>query len=618
MTSRGLAAGTVISGKYKLIGHLGGGGMGDVYRAEHQLAGRLVAIKVLRPDLAANPDVTRRFFQEAQAVNRIRHPNIVDVLDADFSQQGPYVVMECLEGASVAYALSKLGKLDLATSLAIILPTLDALHAAHEHGIIHRDLKPENIFIAATPNGEPRVKLLDFGIAKILHQGGAQTNTGVVFGTPDYLSPEQASGDPAIDGRSDLFSVGTLIFELLSGRRPFEAANAVATAYRIVHAQAPQLSAIGVHVHPAIQRVLDTALAKDKTDRFANAAAFAEALLPIAPDSLARMAMLRALYESTIALSPTLAAPGRSAPSLSFEPSLPVPLHEALPLSQEDSHAEPPKPVSHEPGAVAPTLVSREFVVPRARESGPASRRSQDRISEPKIVDRPSAPRSISSTPSPPSRASTPSARPRMRSSPLFARPLPDGVHGRCHVRGTLPRACALWIERSHTRAKRDDVLAVLPQRLAETYRADAFNALVWYDVEALHEFLEQATHHALLDDPTGWRLLARENFERDLAPIFRPSAARTDAMTLLRRLPAGLARVFDFGTTRIDENGSNRVRVKLSGFEAASTALRFITLGPLDGMLGGTPGLVVRLVSGESSFAPDFEVDVHWREIAR
>src|SRR5258708_6516281 len=147
MSSRGLAAGTVISGKYKLTERLGGGGMGDVYRAEHQLAGRLVAIKLLRSELAGNPDVTRRFFQEAQAVNKIRHPNIVDVIDADFSPLGPYVVMECLEGLSLAAALARVGKLNLDTALAVILPMLDALDAAHRHAIVHRDLKPENLFV---------------------------------------------------------------------------------------------------------------------------------------------------------------------------------------------------------------------------------------------------------------------------------------------------------------------------------------------------------------------------------------------------------------------------------------------------------------------------------------
>src|SRR5947209_12730783 len=144
MSARRLDPGSVISGKYKVLERLGGGGMGDVYRAEHQLAGRVVAFKLLRADFADDQDLTRRFFQEAQAVNKIRHPNIVDVLDAGFSEHGPYVAMEILEGASLSVALQRAGRLDVAAALAVVVPILDALDAAHTHGIVHRDLKPEN------------------------------------------------------------------------------------------------------------------------------------------------------------------------------------------------------------------------------------------------------------------------------------------------------------------------------------------------------------------------------------------------------------------------------------------------------------------------------------------
>jgi serine/threonine-protein kinase len=198
--------------------------MGDVYRAEHQLAGRTVAMKLLRRELAEDEDLTRRFFQEAQAANRIRHPNIVDVLDAGFSEHGPYVAMECLEGTSVSTALARVGRFETEGAVAVVLPVLSALDAAHKAGIVHRDMKPENVFLALR-TGEVQVKILDFGIAKVestsLGGSSPRTSTGVVFGTPDYLSPEQATGETQIDGRSDVFSVGIVLFELLTGRRPF-------------------------------------------------------------------------------------------------------------------------------------------------------------------------------------------------------------------------------------------------------------------------------------------------------------------------------------------------------------------------------------------------------------
>jgi serine/threonine-protein kinase len=633
MSSRGLAAGTVISGKYKLTERLGGGGMGDVYRAEHQLAGRMVALKLLRSELAGNPDVTRRFFQEAQAVNKIRHPNIVDVIDADFSPMGPYVVMECLDGVSLAYALGRVGKLNLDTALAVILPMLDALDAAHRHGIVHRDLKPENVFVAGGgPKGEVRVKLLDFGIAKVMSEAaGPQTGTGIIFGTPDYLSPEQALGEQMIDGRSDLFSVGTVLFELLTGKRPWESSNAVATAYRIVHSPPPTLEAMGVtNVDPLIQKVLDIALAKDKTERFGTAAAFADALAPVAPDGATRREMLRALLETTVVIAPTQAAPKHddSAPSFSFQPSLPSFLQESMPASDGWAPPKevPPAAVTPKPALdpIAPTMQSADYILPKA----PAARSRMG--SQPEIRERPSDKALPTATPSSgvtrPSSPTISSSRPtlstptRTTTSPrpmVSSRPLPPAVKGRCHVRGTLPRSAALWIERTHGKVQKDAVLGALPVGLAESYRSDAFNALVWYDIEALHAFLEAATHIVLLDDSTAWRNLARDNFERDLAPIFRPSASR-DTMSFLKRLPAGLARLLDFGTARVDEQATNKVRVKIAGFEAASAAMRFLVAGILDGMLAGTPGLVVRPITGDQSFAPEFELDVLWRELSR
>jgi hypothetical protein len=306
------------------------------------------------------------------------------------------------------------------------------------------------------------------------------------------------------------------------------------------------------------------------------------------------------------------------------------------PQEAKDIPIAPPSPVpSPKPQAdpIAPTMQSADYILPKPPGLRPRIPTSPDlsqhrpRIgSSPEIRERPSekqitatpvsgVPRPISSQPrtgiSTPTRTTT-SPRPLTSS-----RPLPPAVKGRCHVRGTLPRSAALWIERAHGKGHKDEVLSVLAAGLAETYRSDAFNALVWYDIEALHNFLEAATHLVLLDDSTAWRSLARDNFERDLAPIFRPSASR-DTMSFLKRLPAGLARLLDFGTAQINEQAHNRVRVKIAGFEAASAAMRFVVAGILDGMLAGTPGLVVRPISGDASFAPEYELDVVWREHAR
>jgi len=272
------------------------------------------------------------------------------------------VAMEILEGSSLSAALARVGRFDLTTALAVILPMLNALDAAHRHGIVHRDLKPENVFLARTQAGVV-VKLVDFGIAKILGSS-TNTNTGVVFGTPDYLSPEQASGEGVIDGRSDLFAVGIVLFELLTGRRPFEAQSAVATAYRIVHAPAPTLASLGIASDERVQAVLDVALAKSQEDRFGSAQSFADMLAPLVPDGAARRASLLGLVDAVTGLEPTMALPPRAgtvrgldggaqeAPSLQEERrSAPTPAALASPPSLL-SPSESPTP------AVAPTLAS--------------------------------------------------------------------------------------------------------------------------------------------------------------------------------------------------------------------------------------------------------------------
>jgi serine/threonine protein kinase len=285
---RGLV-GSVILGKYRLVEHIAGGGMGHVFRAERLDDGARVAVKIVHRELAGSEDVTRRLYQEAGVLRALDHPNVVRLLDADTSEHGPCIVMEYLEGHSAGALLALSGRLDESAVIALAVPALSALHATHEAGVIHRDLKPDNLFVCRVPgvSGEraATVKLLDFGIAKVEHRapGAPRTNTGVVFGTPDYLSPEQATGDLPLDGRSDLFALGIVLFELLAGRRPFAAATAVATAFRIVHASPASLESMGVSVSPELEAILGRMLAKQRGDRPATAAearAVIEALLP--------------------------------------------------------------------------------------------------------------------------------------------------------------------------------------------------------------------------------------------------------------------------------------------------------------------------------------------------
>jgi eukaryotic-like serine/threonine-protein kinase len=219
--------GTTIDGRYEVTRLLGEGGMGTVYEVRHKLLARSFAIKLLRRDVACEPDLAARFINEAKATGSIKHPHIVSITDfGQLADATPFFVMELLVGQTLAQLIKASGPLEISRSQAILLQAVAALGAAHEAGVVHRDLKPENVFLARPPYGASAqladdVKIVDFGAAKVL--GASRiTKTGIVFGTPHYMSPEQASGYP-VDHRTDIYALGVIMYEMLTGRVPFEA-----------------------------------------------------------------------------------------------------------------------------------------------------------------------------------------------------------------------------------------------------------------------------------------------------------------------------------------------------------------------------------------------------------
>ena len=220
-------SGQVLLGKYELTRMLGQGGMGEVWEGEHQLTGRRVAVKVLSESYLANKKVVARFGREARAASAVQHEGIVEILDQDRTAEGvPFLVMEFLEGESVGQRIKGRGKLSQAEALAIMLPLLEALDAAHQAGVIHRDLKPDNVFIMPGMRGQERIKILDFGISQkadeIEHR---LTQEGSVLGTPHYMSPEQARGVGTIDVRVDVYAAAVMFYECVVGEVPFDAGN---------------------------------------------------------------------------------------------------------------------------------------------------------------------------------------------------------------------------------------------------------------------------------------------------------------------------------------------------------------------------------------------------------
>lgn len=270
--------GSVLEGRFRLIERLGGGGMGEVFRAEDLKNDRVCALKLMTDARARDSQLTTRLFNEARAVHRIGHPNIVEIYDTGYAEGLPYLSMECLEGQSLREVLRRRKRIDPPTAVRMMLGVLAALDAAHAAEIIHRDVKPANIFVLSEPRG--RVKLLDFGVAKFLERedDSPRTESGTILGTPDYLSPEQVQGGDHVDGRSDFFSACAVLFELVTGAPPFRGPHLVATTYRIAHGQTPRLSEHGVPDWPKLDGVMLRALSKAPDARFSSAIELARAL----------------------------------------------------------------------------------------------------------------------------------------------------------------------------------------------------------------------------------------------------------------------------------------------------------------------------------------------------
>jgi serine/threonine-protein kinase len=272
--------GTVL-GKYRVEAELSRGGMGAIYRARHEVIDRPVAVKLLKPELTEDPELVNRFINEAKAASAIRHPGIIDVLDFGYTDDGQaYLVMELLEGESLAQRVARKRRLDPSEAVKITRGIASALSAAHAKGIIHRDLKPDNVFIISDPDIGERPKVLDFGVAKLLDIAARtqHTQTGVLMGTPLYMAPEQARSAASIDERADLYSLGCILYELLVGEPPFpgQGAGEIIAAQMFTPPESPRARVESVS--PELERVVLRLLEKEPTDRYATAAELAEVL----------------------------------------------------------------------------------------------------------------------------------------------------------------------------------------------------------------------------------------------------------------------------------------------------------------------------------------------------
>jgi serine/threonine-protein kinase len=267
--------------QYRIVRHIGTGGMAEVYEATHTGLRKRVALKVLRQDMAQREDVRRRFVYEGQAASRIRHPHVVDVTDVGTEGDVTFLVMELLEGRTLQDLLDEAGLLPVDRTVDILLPVFAALAEAHDQGVIHRDMKPDNIFLARTSQGRVIPKLVDFGISKIVDGTDLRaTATTSVLGTPHYMSPEQARGERFLDARSDQFSAAMIVYECLVGGLPYVSETVVELLHEVARCQLRPPSTWIPSFDLDLEQVIMKALSHDPASRYTLIEDFAEALLP--------------------------------------------------------------------------------------------------------------------------------------------------------------------------------------------------------------------------------------------------------------------------------------------------------------------------------------------------
>lgn len=414
--------GTVLADRYEILEVIGGGGMGLVYKARHKLMNRIVAIKMLHKHMISSKDTLKRFQLEAQAASCLSLPNILTVYDFGLTGEGqPYMVMDYLEGTSLADVLENEHHVEPDRAVNIFIQACAGLAHAHQKGVLHRDIKPSNIMLVNFGDQADFVKIVDFGIAKLLNQGvGELTKTGEVYGSPSYMSPEQCRGKET-DARSDIYSMGCVMYRTLSGRPVFSGEDIIELLFKQV-SEPPAPFDTELNIPPDLEAVIFKALAKDAADRYQNMNEFKEALEKYVdkrsgknapaptPTVEGPMPLWKRHGETSPAAQPAGAQPAGSAASTASSTSLPVP-----------GDAPRSKPLANAPAAQsAPPAVASAA----AAESDPSRVRSaKPRPSEPPVSLSQVAAREESAAPSPPPRSGS-------RSASAHSVPAADTKHG--------------------------------------------------------------------------------------------------------------------------------------------------------------------------------------------
>ena len=378
-----------IVGNYQIEAKLAEGGMGAVYRATHQLLGRAAAVKVLLPELSTNREIVNRFFNEARAATSVRHPGIVEIYDFGYLPSGiAFIVMELLEGEPLSRCLARAGRLDESLALLYLRGMASPLAAAHAKGIVHRDLKPDNVFLVPDPDlpGGVRVKLLDFGIAKVAEAArgltaATKTRTGSIMGTPTYMSPEQCRGSGEVDHRADLYGLGCIVYEMVTGQPPFvaEGPGDILAAHILTTPAPPSSLAPGISAN--LDALTLCLLSKRPEDRMQSAAELVRLLgPPSSPMIQGSIAM------PTIALP--VATPGTATPAAGVR----VPTTLSTAASQSTPVARRSWPTWAAAGVVTAAVIAIAAVsVTRSDDDIGAATQSGAQLADAAVVEHPDA-----------------------------------------------------------------------------------------------------------------------------------------------------------------------------------------------------------------------------------